>query len=59
MKMSSSQVFYQTLVTNRENANPYWQSLILITRATRSQLGALASDLAWQTWGAESKPTAS
>lgn len=54
--MMNAQDFHQTLVADDANADPYWQALAAITRATGTQLGALASDLAWQTWGAELKP---
>lgn len=54
--MTNAQDFHKTLVTGAKNTDPYWQALAAITRATGVQIGALASDLAWQTWGAESKP---
>jgi hypothetical protein len=54
--MTNAQDFHQTLVAGTANTDPYWQALVAITKATGAQINALASDLAWQTWGAESKP---
>ncbi len=55
--MTDAQNFHQMLVADTANNDPYWQALAAITRATEVQINTLASDLAWQTWGAESKPT--
>jgi hypothetical protein len=55
--MKNAQDFHQMLVADTRTSDPYWQALVAITRATNAQIGALASDLAWQTWGAESTPS--
>lgn len=54
--MTNAQDFHKTLVASDTNTDPYRQALVAITKATGIQISALASELAWQTWGAESKP---
>ncbi|MFZ5912062.1 MAG: hypothetical protein ACOYYU_18800 [Chloroflexota bacterium] len=51
--MSNVQTFYRALsaMASRKQ-DPYWETLAAITKASRLQLRALASELAWQTWGA-------
>jgi hypothetical protein len=56
MNMTNAQDFHKTLVASDTNTDPYRQALVAITKATGIQISALASELAWQTWGAESKP---
>lgn len=55
--MSNLNAFYEMLVVVPQGKNPYRDTLTAITKATRTQLNALASDLSWQTWGEEVKPT--
>ena len=45
------ETFYQHLSTTPKHPDQYLENLAAITRASRGQLHAIASDLAWQAWG--------
>lgn len=45
--------FYKSLFTASPNRDQYREVLALITRASRNQVNAMASDLAWQSWDAQ------
>jgi hypothetical protein len=46
--------FYDLLFTTPGDQGEYLQTLTLITKASRLQMDAVASDLAWQSWDAQS-----
>lgn len=46
--------FHKLLFTTSKNQDPYLEILALITQASQSQIDSMKSDLAWQSWGAES-----
>lgn len=45
------EIFYQYLFTTPKHHDQQLENLAAITQASRSQMQALASDLAWQAWG--------
>jgi|GEM_PF-2308796 hypothetical protein len=49
--------FYDLLFTTSKNQGKYLETLALITKASRLQMDAVASDLAWQSWDAQSANT--
>ena len=45
------ETFYQLLSTTSKRGDTYLENLAAITQASRGQMYAIASDLAWQAWG--------
>lgn len=45
--------FHKLLFTTLKNQDQYLETLALITQASRSQIDSMASDLAWQSWDAQ------
>jgi len=45
--------FYQLLSTASQSRNKYLETLAAITKASHIQIQAVASDLAWQSWDAQ------
>jgi hypothetical protein len=53
--MDSMQAFYDRLFSGAEPADAYLLSLARLAQASLAQLAALQSNLAWETWSAETK----
>ena len=57
MPRSDMQLFYdqlqQVLISGEAGSDPLLARLARLTRATRTQLAALQSDLAWTVWAAD------
>ena len=49
--------FYDLLFPTPRDQGEYLQTLTLITKASRLQMDAVVSDLAWQSWDAQSANT--
>jgi len=49
--------FYDLLFTTSKNQGKYLEALALITKASQLQMDTVASDLAWQSWDAQSADT--
>jgi hypothetical protein len=45
--------FYKMLFTTLKNQDQYLETLALITQASRGRIDSMASDLAWQSWDAQ------
>ena len=45
------ETFYQYLSVTHKDGDLYLENLAAIMQATRDQMQALASELAWQSWG--------
>ena len=45
------EAFYQYLSITPKHRDQYLENLAAITQASRGQMQAMASDLAWQAWG--------
>ena len=45
--------FYKRLFASGKNQDQYLETLALIAQASRNQVESMASDLAWQSWDAQ------
>ena len=48
--MNNMQDLYESLSSNNKSKETYLEILAKLTKITREQMNALASDLAWQSW---------
>ena len=51
--MSTMKSFHEVLNAASESTDSYVDALVTLTKISHAELSALASNLAWQDWGAE------
>lgn len=49
--MINMQTFHKLLSPTSKRADAYFRTMYLLTKASRSQMAVLKSDLSWQEWG--------